>query len=278
VRYNDFESQFVDPRNVDVWLPGGYDGSDDRYSVLYMHDGQNLFIPFQSVFSGVDWGVDESLQRLIDEGRVRKTIVVGIWSTPKRRLEYLPREAWDAAPEHMQVYIEDNEGGVPESSEYLRFMVEELKPFIDRNYRTRPARDDTFIMGSSMGGLISLYGTIRYPEVFSAAACVSTHWPLHVDLNDMEATRRFIAFLESAMPPPDKARFYFDFGTEELDGRYEPHQQLIDDMMRRLGYTEDENWVTRKFEGAGHSEVAWNRRAQIPLEFLLRPRGDSEIE
>jgi len=278
VRYVDFESQFVDPRNVDVWLPDGNDGSDDRYSVLYMHDGQNLFIPFQSIYNGVDWGVDETLQRLIDDGRATNTIVVGIWSTPKRRLEYLPQEAWDAAPEHMQVYIEDNEGGMPGSREYLRFLVEELKPFIDRNYRTRPAREDTFIMGSSMGGLISLYGVIRYPGVFSAAACVSTHWPLHVDLNEMAATRRFIGFLESAMPAPGSARFYFDYGTEELDGRYEPHQQLIDDMMHRLGYTEGEDWVTQKFEGAGHSEVAWNERSEVPLEFLLQPRSAAQIQ
>jgi predicted alpha/beta superfamily hydrolase len=271
VRYNGLESEFADARNVDVWLPEGYEASDDRYSVLYMHDGQNLFIPFQSIYNGADWGVDESLQELIDDGRARKTIVVGIWNTPKRRLEYLPHEAWDAAPDSMRRYIEDTEGGTPESREYLRFIVEELKPFIDRNYRTRPGRDDTFIMGSSMGGLISLYGMIRHPDVFSAAACVSTHWPLHVDLNDTNATVRFIDFLESAMPPPNTARFYFDYGTEELDGLYEPHQQMIDAMMRGIGYTEGENWVTLKFEGAGHSEVAWNERVHIPLEFLLRP-------
>ena len=269
-RYAGFRSEYVDARNVDVWLPEGYGEPANRYSVLYAHDGQNLFIPFQSIYNGVDWGVDESLQQLIDDGRARKTIVVGIWSTPKRRLEYLPQEAWDVAPDQMQAYIRNTEGGVPESREYLRFIVEELKPFIDRSYNTNPAREDTFIMGSSMGGLISLYGMIRYPEIFSAAACVSTHWPLHVDMNEPEATVSFIDFLESTMPPPDTARFYFDFGTEELDGNYEPHQRLIDDMMRRLGYTEGENWVTLKFDGAGHSEIAWNERAEIPLEFLLR--------
>jgi glycosidase/predicted alpha/beta superfamily hydrolase len=271
VRYHGFESDYVDARNIDVWLPDGYDTSVDHYSVLYMHDGQNLFIPFQSIYNGADWGVDDSLQELIDDGRARKTIVVGIWNTPKRRLEYLPQEAWDAAPGQMQAYIENTEGGKPESREYLRFIVEELKPFIDRIYRTLPGREDTFIMGSSMGGLISLYGIIRHPDVFSAAACVSTHWPLHVDLNDTNATVGFIDFLESAMPPADDARFYFDFGTEELDGLYEPHQQLIDATMHRLGYAEGENWVTLKSEGAGHSEVAWNKRVHIPLEFLLRP-------
>ena len=170
----------------------------------------------------------------------------------------------------MQVYIEGQEGGVPESREYLRFIVEELKPFIDANYRTKTGREDTYLMGSSMGALISLYGLIRHPEVFSAAACVSTHWPLHVDMNEIEATRGFIDFLESAMPPPDSARVYFDFGSEELDGNYAPHQRLIDDMMRRLGYAEGEDWVTRRFEGAGHSEVYWNERVEIPLEFLLQ--------
>jgi len=277
-RYAGFTSRFVEPRNVDVWLPHGYDSPDDRYSVLYVHDGQNLFIPYQSIYSGVDWGLDESLQQLVDDGRARKTIIVGIWSTSKRRLEYLPQEAWDAAPEKMQIYIENNEGGLPESREYLRFIVEELKPFIDTNYRTKQDRDDTFLMGSSMGGLVSLYGIIRHPDVFSAAACVSTHWPLHADLDETEATRRFIGFLESALPPPGNARFYFDFGTEELDGRYEPHQQLIDEMLRGLGYTRGDNWVTLKFEGAGHSEVAWRARADIPLEFLLRPPGTARSE
>jgi hypothetical protein len=89
-------------------------------------------------------------------------------------------------------------------------------------------------------------------------------------MNEIEATRSFVDFLESAMPPPDSARVYFDFGSEELDGNYEPHQRLIDDMMQRLGYSEGENWVTRSFEGAGHSEIYWNERVAIPLTFLLQ--------
>jgi predicted alpha/beta superfamily hydrolase len=195
---------------------------------------------------------------------------VGIWNTPKRRLEYLPQEAWDLAPEHMQVYIEGQEGGKPESREYLQFIVEELKPFIDEEYATKPGRDDTFLMGSSMGGLISMYGLINYPEVFSAAACLSTHWPLHVDLNDIEATEAFIGYLKRAMPEPGTNRLYFDFGTEELDGNYEPHQSLIDNMLAERGYTEGEDWITKKFEGAGHSEKYWRERLHVPLTFLLK--------
>ena len=268
-RLSNVESDFVTARHVDVWLPDGYHDSTGPVDVIYAHDGQNLFNPEWSFYSRADWGIDETLQELIDDGVVDDTIVVAIWSTPKRRLEYLPQEAWDLAPEHMQLYIQDQEGGRPESREYLRFIVEELKPEIDRRYRTNRDRDDTFLLGSSMGGLVSLYGMIRHPDVFSAAACLSTHWPLHVDLNDIEATEAFIGYLESALPPPESARFYFDYGTEELDGRYEPHQALIDAMAVGLGYSMGDNWQTHKFEGAGHSEVYWQQRVDVPLTFLL---------
>jgi predicted alpha/beta superfamily hydrolase len=271
-RMEDFPSSHVDARNIDVWVPADYHSSDNRYRVIYAHDGQNLFNP-SFVWNNTDWGIDEVLQGMIDEGSADDTIVVGIWNTPKRRLEYLPQEAWDVAPDHMKVYVENQEGGVPQSREYLRFIVEELKPYIDRNYRTETGRDDTFLLGSSMGGLISMYGVMSYPEVFGAAACVSTHWPLHDGPNDINVTEVFIAQLKDAMPAPGNNRFYFDFGSEELDGQYEPQQQLIDRMMTELGYTNGKDWVTRKFEGAGHSESFWRERVSIPLNFLLNEEG-----
>jgi predicted alpha/beta superfamily hydrolase len=268
VRHADFPASNIAARNIDVWLPADYDTTDKRYPVIYAHDGQNLYNP-SYVWNDTDWGVDEVLQGMIDGGTVEGAIVVGIWNTPRRRLEYLPQEAWDAAPDDMQVYIEGQEGGKPSSREYLRFIVEELKPFIDRQYRTKPGRSDTFTMGSSMGGLISLYAMLKHPDVFGAAACLSTHWPLHIDLDNMQATQSFIDFLRAAMPAPGDHRVYFDFGSEELDGRYEPHQHLIDAMMADLGYRPGHDWVTRKFDGAGHSEKDWRERLHIPLGFLL---------
>ncbi len=268
VRHGDFQSGNVDARHIDVWLPADYHETDRRYPVIYAHDGQNLYNP-SFVWNETDWGVDEVLQGMIDDGTVDGAIVVGIWNTPKRRLEYLPQEAWDAAPGDMQIYIEGQESGKPLSREYLRFIVEELKPFIDRHYRTKADRDNTLTMGSSMGGLISLYALLKYPDVFGAAACLSTHWPLHVDLDNIEATHSFIDFLKTSMPAPGTHRVYFDFGSEELDGRYEPHQRLIDEMMAQLGYRRGHDWVTRKFEGAGHSEKDWRERLGIPLGFLL---------
>ena len=164
-RHNDFASQFVSSRHIDVWLPADYGTSSKTYKVIYAHDGQNLFVPERSYYNGVDWGIDDTLQELIDAGQVEDAIVVGIWNTPHRVPEYLPWEAWKYAPDYRDA-ISQYMDGEPRSREYLRFIIEELKPFIDANYRTRPDRDDTFLMGSSMGGLISLYGLIAYPDVF----------------------------------------------------------------------------------------------------------------
>ncbi len=268
VRHASFASRHVPPRHIDVWLPADYGDSDKTYKVLYAHDGQNLFNPEWSYYTRTDWGIDETLQDLIDRGEAADTIVVGIWNTPQRIAEYLPREAWDLAPEYrdrMRDYMDSE----PTSQAYLRFIVEELKPFVDANYATRPGRDDTFLMGSSMGGLISLYGLIRHPDVFGGAACVSTHWPSTMMADNAPGNEPFLAFLRDGIPPPGAHRIYFDFGTAELDAQYEPHQRQVDAVMRALGYQPGALWQTRKFEGAGHSENAWNERVHIPLAFLL---------
>lgn len=250
VEHPNFPSQFVTARQVDVWLPPSYHRSPtQRYAVLYAHDGQNLFDPHTS-FIKVDWGLDETLTRLIAEGKVHEVIVVGIWNTPKRRQEYMPQKA--ATTFLGEPVISDN---------YLRFLVEELKPFIDSTYRTRPERAHTFIMGASMGGLISLYAICEYPDIFGGAACLSTHFPA--------ADGAVIEYMKTHLPDPRTHKIYFDYGTETLDAQYEPYQQQADAVMRQHGFEEGKNWLTRKFPGDEHSERAWRRRVEIPLRFLL---------
>ena len=140
-------------------------------------------------------------------------------------------------------------------------MVTELKPFIDATYRTLAGPADTFVMGSSMGGLISAYAIAEYPDMFGGAACVSTHWPA--------ADGAVIDYLAGHLPDPASHRLYFDYGTATLDALYEPYQQRMDAVMRRSGYVEGQNWVTLKFDGAEHNEQAWRQRAALPLQFLL---------
>lgn len=169
-RHERFNSKYVDPRNVDVWLPPGYQlNKSKRFPVVYMHDGQNLFDPKLS-FIKVDWGVDETMTRLIDEGKIRAAIVVGVWNTPKRFAEYMPqkpvvnssvRPLKDISALRRNQIVSDN---------YLKFLVTELKPFIDSMYRTRADRKNTFIMGSSAGALISAYAMSEYPNILAARA------------------------------------------------------------------------------------------------------------
>jgi predicted alpha/beta superfamily hydrolase len=261
VRYANMPSQHVASRNVDVWLPPGYgDDTARRYPVVYMHDGQNLFDPATS-YGGVDWGVDETMTRLITAGQVRAAIVVGIWNSPQRREEYMPRRPVQDPVRFNVPGSADASAADIRSDHYLEFMVRELKPFIDARFRTLAGRADTFVMGSSMGGLVSQYAVTSYPEVFGGAGCVSTHWPA----GDGIAVDDFGAHL----PDPKTHRFYFDFGTATLDAGYEPYQRRVDEMLRRGGYSEGANWITRRFPGAEHSERAWRTRVDQPLQFLL---------
>ena len=260
--YQEFPSEHVAARNVDVWLPPGY-GQDasKRYPVVYLHDGQNLFDARLS-YAGVDWGVDETMTRLITEGGIREAIIVGIWSTPRRLQEYMPRQPVSA--DTLVVGVDNIAPLVAadiRSDAYLRFLVEELKPAIDADFRTLPGRDDTVVMGSSMGGLISLYAIAEYPGVFGGAAGVSTHWPIGDGI--------VLDWLAKHLPDPDTHRLYFDHGTKTLDAGYAPYQRRMDAAMRSGGYVEGENWVSRVFEGAEHNEAAWRARVEVPLRFLL---------
>jgi predicted alpha/beta superfamily hydrolase len=260
--WQDVESAHVPARNVDVWLPPGYAAHPHRrYPVVYMHDGQNLFDP-QLSYTGVDWGIDETMTRLIAARRVREAIVVGIWNTPRRLQEYMP-----LAPVQGESLPVGVDGFPPlarsdiTSDAYLRFLVEELKPFIDATYRTRPGRRDTVVVGSSMGGLVSLYAAAQYPQVFGGVGALSTHWPVGEGVA--------VDWLGAHLPDPRTHRIYYDFGTATLDAQYAPYQQRMDALMRAHGYREGRDWITRRIEGAEHSERAWRARVDVPLEFLL---------
>lgn len=253
--YEDFESEYVAPRNIEIWLPPNYSEEDSSYQVLYMHDGQNVFNP-ETSYNGNDWMVDEILTNLIKENKVQKTIVVAMWNTGETRFaEYMPNKPLDQPALGYEEVISD---------EYLKFLVEELKPFVDKNYRTKTDPLYTSIMGSSMGGLISLYAIMEYPDVFGAAACLSTHWPV-ADNGDND----FLSYIPDNLPDPKNHKIYFDFGTDGLDREYEVYQNQVDQMMRESGYISSENWVTKIFEGHDHREQYWAMRVNEPLTFIL---------
>lgn len=263
--YNDFKSIYVEQRNVEVWLPAGYPKEDVAYQVLYMHDGQNVFNKESSSYNKA-WEIDEKMDSLDTAGIISPTIVVNSWNIPKKRFnEYmplLPKSATESA--FAKAQLKETTGyDQLYSDEYLKFMTKELKPFVDANFQTSTLREDTFIMGASMGGLISMYALMKYPEVYGGAGCLSTHFPIPI-LGEslMEA-------IPANIPNPDSHKFYFDHGTLTLDKEYEPYQKKVDQMFYKAGY-DTSNYMSLKFEGHEHNEDYWRQRVATPLIFLLK--------
>jgi len=256
-------STFINPRNVDVWLPPNYDEGDaGGYNVLYMQDGQNLF-ESQKSFIGVDWGMDQTMATLCQEKEIRPTIVVGIWNTPQRLREYLPQRPFcEHQSQQSRSRVIKRYGGVPISDRFLRFLVYELKPFVDRRYCTRPEQASTYLMGSSMGGLISLYAICEYPHIFGGAGCLSTHWPI--------PHRSFGKYLKARLPEPRGHKIYLDYGDEANSSGYFVRQKGVEHIIRERGYTFGLDWLANWYAGDPHSETAWRTRVHVPLRFLLK--------
>jgi enterochelin esterase-like enzyme len=279
LRWESVTGEGLSPRHVDIWLPPGFDAAQ-RYPVLYMHDGQMLF-DARTTWNKQEWGVDQVLGKLIAEGEVPPVIVVGVWNSgpagrhadylPEKPLARLPKEVFEA---QLEAAVNDERAASVRrglrSDAYLRFLVEELKPRVDRELPTRPERDCTFIAGSSMGGLISFYALCEYPGVFGGAACLSTHWLGSFATADNPLPETFVDYAREHLPKPGQHRLYFDFGTETLDAHYEPHQRAIDAVLREKGFSE-KHWQTQKFPGAAHDETSWQKRLHIPMRFLLKP-------
>ncbi|WP_462250653.1 alpha/beta hydrolase [Ekhidna sp.] len=271
-----FTSKFVEDRTIKIYLPPFY-SSEEKYPVIYMHDGQMLF-DSTTTWNGQEWGVDETMDELISNDEIRKAIVVGIWNggSKLRHPEYFPQkpfESLDSITIDSLYHLKRSEElflfeEKVQSDQYLKFIVDELKPYIDSAYSTLSDPSNTFLVGSSMGGLISFYGVSEYPYVFGGAACLSTHWPGVFTIENNPIPDAFFTYLESNLPNPSTHRFYFDYGTETLDMLYQDLQPKADSIFLSGGYNE-ENFLSKKFEGDAHNENAWRMRLHIPLKFLI---------
>ena len=266
-RFPQFESQFVPARDVTVWLPEGYQ-TGDSCDVLYMHDGNMLF-DATTTWNRQEWHVDEIMDSLIKAGKIRNCIVVGIYNTDDRLTEYYPDKTCQYVPEAdlKKAKTEKLRGDA-----YLKFIVEELKPYIDNRYKPLTSREHTFMMGSSMGGLISLYALCEYPQVFGGVACLSSHLSMgHLpDGFDGEAwATGFRDYVGQHLPEANGSLLYMDHGTKDFDADYGKYQELLDHVIRSKGW-DDQQYVSLVFEGHGHNETCWAQRLDQPLMFLLK--------
>ena len=249
-KHEAFHSQFLpDDRDIIVYLPPGYDvGSGTRYPVLYLHDGQNLFEPDTAFQKGQHWRVGETATALIESGVLDPLIIVGIANTGPRRIhEYTPTY--------------DRRRGGGEADAYGRLLIEEVKPFIDATYDTRPDALHTGLGGSSLGGLVSLYLGLKHPDVFSriAAMSPSVWWDRRAILRDVRNSR-----------PKPRLRLWVDMGTRE--GRYHiDNARLLKSGLLTAGWVEGEDLHYEEVPGGTHGERAWAERFGRVLEFLYGP-------
>jgi enterochelin esterase-like enzyme len=280
----DFPSKHIDPLTVWVWLPGDYDRDMTRnFPVIYMHDGQNLFDKALAGY-GHEWQMDEGISRLAAAGQLRSHIVVGIASPKARYATLFPEKIFAHLPPALQARVEAaraNPGAGAASplkgDAYLKFLTAELKQWVDGRFRTLADRANTSVMGSSMGGLISLYAMGEYPAVFGQAAAVSMHLPLaspDIPEGERAAAAQAVAdafgkWLATTKLDPKLNRLYRDHGTATLDEFYPPYAAAFDAMMAARGWRWP-NYEARVFTGTAHNETAWAERVDIPLLFLDR--------
>jgi hypothetical protein len=274
IRIEDFQSKYVKARNIDVWLPPGYSTSK-KYKVIYMHEGQMLF-DTTNTWNHQEWGVDETLGDLIEKRIVNECIVVAIPSFKTLKFtECFPEKIFKYIPTEIQESMLMKQlNGKVQGDNYLKFIVFELKPFIDSNFSTYTGVENTFMMGASIGGLISLYALCEYPNIFGGVACLSLHSPIAAfelinERTDMEVAVMFRNYLELNLPEANSRKIYFDYGNLTGDSLYKPYQTKIDGIMVKRGYTYP-GWMTREFIGESHSENSWRKRLSIPFEFLLK--------
>lgn len=262
------------PSDITIWLPPGYDRTTTRYSVVYMHDAQNLFFPERSNFKKV-WAADKSALRLIAARKTPPFIIVGISQPGEARFgQYLPQALYDSSSPPLRATFDALARRPIYSDAYLRFIVKQLKPMIDARFRTRTGRMSTAIAGSSMGGLISCYAFTRYPDVFGRAGCVSTHWPMGdpavtAPYRD-EIVKLWRAEFARGLGKPAGRRLWMDHGTATLDAFYAAYQQRIEPAIVAAGWRKGRDFESRVYEGAPHEENAWAARMDDIFGWLMR--------
>jgi enterochelin esterase-like enzyme len=255
ILHPDFKSELLpDCRDIIVYLPLGYDASEQRYPVLYLHDGQNLFDRSTSYVPGRIWGVHETADELIASGKIEPVIIVGIHNTGLHRIdEYTPTT--------------NQKLGGGKADLYGRMLLEEVKPMIDTTFRTLTEAENTGLGGSSLGGLVTLYLGLQRPDVFGKLAVLSPSvWWDH---------KIILSFVREASPKPP-LKIWLDMGTSE-GPRTLRDSDLLYKLLLAQGWVEGEDLKYMRVEGGTHDEAAWAQRVAPFLEFLYPAAANAEV-
>ena len=238
-------------RDLVVWLPPGYAGSRRRHPVIYFQDGQNIFDPL-TAFLGNAWQAGERATELVRAGAIVAPIMVGVYNTGFNRMnEYAP------TPAEYDGWNGEKCRSTGDAKRYARFLVNEVKPFIDAHYRTQPGPGTTSVVGSSMGGLVSLYFALWHPGVFGQVAALSPS----IWWGDRDVVRQF-----AALRRKPAVRLWLDMGTAEPG--WEAVRDLRDTLVAR-GWKPGANLAYHEVPGAEHTEHAWAARIGDVLQWVV---------
>lgn len=268
---------------IKVWVP---DQGKGPRNILILFDGQNGFDP--SPYSHADWGIAQTVRRLMAEGRIGPTLIVAIELRSTREADYMPQQVVarldDEAQAEVAAYAHDR----PRSDSFLRFVTRVVMPALVREFGASPARHAHMLMGASMGGHIALYAQGEYPEMFGASASLSMPWVLGDLSEDPAITARraksdgqaFGAWLRHSRLRHGRNRLYVDRGTEGLEARFIPYETEALKALHQAGWSEGRGVMACVIKGANHSETDWRRRLEAPILYGLGraqpacPKGD----
>jgi predicted alpha/beta superfamily hydrolase len=245
-KHEKFRSRFLrNQRDLIVYTPPGYaEQTTRRFPILYLQDGQNLFDGATSFIPGQDWHVGQTADDCINAHTVEPLIIVGMYNTKARVREYTP------------THVPKLGGG--HADRYAKFLIEEVKPFVEREYRTLSGPQHTGIGGSSLGGLVSLYLGLKHCKIFGKISALSPSvWWNHLVI------RRFV----ESMHVEPRPRIWLDIGTRE-------GPRIVQDVERFRGVLLEKGWRLghdlhyERVEGAEHNEAAWAQRVGSFLQFL----------
>ena len=254
-KHQRFRSRFLrNQRDLIVYTPPGYGEQASRqFPVLYLHDGQNLFDGSTSFVPGMHWRIAQTADEGVSAGAVQPLVIVGIYNAGKARInEYTPTQ--------------DARAGGGCADRYARFLLEEVMPFVQNEYRVLRGRDSTGIGGSSLGGLASLYIGLKFPRVFGRIAALSPSiwW-----------NQRSILRLTRELTPEPRPRIWLDVGTRE-GARTVPDVEQFRDLLLKKGWRLGDDLSYARVEGAEHNESAWAQRVGPFLQFLF-PASEAKV-
>jgi predicted alpha/beta superfamily hydrolase len=254
-KHERFRSRFLrNQRDLIVYTPPGYDEQASRqFPVLYMQDGQNLFDGSTSFVAGMYWRIAETADEAIVNAVVEPLVIVGIYNAGKPRInEYTPTK--------------DARAGGGRADRYAKFLLQEIMPFIQTEYRVLRGPASTGIGGSSLGGLASLYIGLKFPQIFGriTALSPSVWW-----------NNRVILRLLREMSPQPRPRIWLDVGTRE-GARTVPDVEQFRDLLLKKGWRLNGDLHYQRAEGGEHNEAAWAQRVGPFLQFLF-PATEAKV-